>query len=130
MTETYVDEECHYLGGDPRLSKTGSAEVELQTECIRIKLLEGDQPAIHIPRSAMKSVFALTERLDSDRALYEEDIAIEPEECLLRYAAIITFDDPEKVQPFGLKVRLAFRDQYFSKVFAKRCEEKYHVAPF
>jgi hypothetical protein len=65
-----------------------------------------------------------------ERAEYEEGVTIGPHEWLTRYTVILHVKDPEGVMPGGLQVRLAFRNEYFSKVFEKRCLEAFNVTPF
>jgi hypothetical protein len=132
MSETYADDECRYLGGDPRLDETGPAEVELRADDIRIRLGEPSHQAavLVIPKAAIQGVRAVTERLGMERAEYEEGVNIGPDEWLIRHTAILDVKDPEGVVSGGLAVRLAFRNEYFCKVFEKRCREAFGLPPF
>ena len=132
MVEAYTDEHCRYLGGDPRLAETGPAKVGLRDDCIRIELLESEEEAavLRIPKSAIQGVRKETQRLGMEQAEYEEDIVIGPHEWLTRFTVVLDVNDPEGVEPGGLQVRVGFRDEYFSKVFVKRCREAYSLAPF
>lgn len=131
MIERYTDEQCRYLGGDLRLQKTGPAEIELQEDCVRIQLLESDeQGAVLIPRAAIQGVRTTTERLGMEQAEYEAGVFIGPDQWLTRYTAILDVKDLEGIKPGGLEIRIAFRDEYFSKVFEKRCREGFNLPPF
>ena len=132
MSEPYVDYECRYLGGDPRLDETGPAEVQLRADFIRVALRgPSDQEAVLlIPKAALQGVRAVAERLGMERAEYEEGVSIGPDEWLTRHTAILDVKDPEGVVRGGLEVRIAFRNEYFCKVFEKRCREAFNLPPF
>lgn len=132
MTEHYVDDNCCYLGGDPRLDDTGAATVELQTDSIRIELCRSDKEAavVYIPRATIQGVRAVTEHLGMEQAEYEEGVVIESDERVVRHTTILDVEDPEHVESGGWHVRLAFRNEYFCKVFEKRCREAFDLPPF
>lgn len=132
MTEPYSDEECRYLGGDPRLEETGAAVVEILAGCIRLQLRQSSHQddVLRIPKAAIQGVRATEERVGMEQAEYEENVILGPHETLTRHIVIVDVNDPEGVQEAGLPVRIAFRNEYFAKVFEKRCREAYNLAPF
>ena len=65
-----------------------------------------------------------------EQAEAEDEIPIGEHETLLRFTTVVTVKDPEELYPDGLKVRFGFRNEYYAKLFSKRCAERFGVAPF
>ncbi len=62
-----------------------------------------------------------------EQAEVEEGVIIGEFESLIRYTAVVTVRDPERVSPEGLRVRFRFRDAYHARVFEKRCSRIYDL---
>jgi len=129
MFQPYTDDNCRYLGGDPRLDESGDAEVEVRDDGIRIQLANSEVVLV-IPKSAIETVQATTQWLGMEQAEYEEGVIIGPDESLLRHVAVIVARDPEGIYPGGFNIRLSFRNEYVSKLFEKRCSEAFSLLPF
>ena len=132
MDERYADGDCRYLGGDPRLDERGLAEVSLMDDGIWVKLLASEEPGarLHIPKAAIEFIRTETQHVGMEQAEFEEDVLIEPDEYLIRHVVVLHVKDPEGIGTGDWQVRIGFRNDYYARVFEKRCTEAYELPPF
>ena len=131
VDDSYVDSDCRYLGGDPRIDETGPAEIRLKPDGIRIEIQASrESEVIHLPSACITSVYFDAQRLGFEQAEAEEQILIDPFATFIRPTVVIMVKDPEQIYPDGFKIRLAVRNEYFGKVLEKRCSGLYNLLPF
>ena len=125
----YVDDRVHYLGGHPNLDNRGGGTLTLDDEFIRF--VSNDRTmSLQIPKTAVKRLAFENQSLSMEQAEVEEEVLIGEYETLLRTTTVVTVNDPENVYPEGLDVRFGFRNEYYARVFSKKCSEKYGLPPF
>ncbi|WP_437568383.1 phosphorylase family protein [Sorangium sp. So ce542] len=118
--ETHVAIPCKYVGGDPRFDVQGTGRVTVEPDGITVQL--HDQ-TLYWSTDSIFSVTYERQRLGMERAEYEENAPINPGEWLIRHAAFLGVTDAEDVLPNGFQVCISFHNEYFAKLFVKRCHE-------
>jgi hypothetical protein len=126
--ELYEDDQCWYSGGDPRLEEEGAATLSLLPDCIRLKSEAG---SLSWPRDAVLAIrFQETVDHNYDLSGLSPEVAADAElglimEGHLEPALSVRVHDPEGVCSDGFEIRIAFRSEFYAKVFAKRAQEAF-----
>ena len=131
--ESYVDDDCLYLGGDPRLRLRGSAEVAITPDGIRMTVIDrhtGQRANAWLPRGDLTAATYASRRLGMEQAESELDVEIGEFEHITLHAVTLGVRDPEGVATDGLQIEIGFSDDYRARVFEKRCRTAFGLAPF
>lgn len=130
--EAYVDWQCLYLGGDPRLRAFGVLErnrraaiVRVASEGITIATVTNSaiDETVHYPAETIllfdtRGTTWAAPSVTLDPEKYHADLLID-QNCVKLQA-----DDPEGIVK-GFTARLQFRNSYFSELFQKRVRERF-----
>lgn len=126
---TYKDPNVRYRGGHPQVDEYEDMSVEVDDELLRLRFPSKDRKAdIVVPRGACDHIELVEELLGFERAEAEEGASIPVDASLVRHCVIVVIKDPERVLPEGIRIKMAFRNEYQAKVFAKRCQDFFGVA--
>lgn len=127
----YTDDECRYLGGDPRLDGPAYAVLSILPDGIQVSIRQQDGPeqVAYLPTADIRRVEYDEQRLGMEQAETEEGVLIGDHEWLTRHTVVVNVRDPESAMPGGFPVRFAFKDEYRARVFEKRCSDGYKLPP-
>jgi hypothetical protein len=136
-TGEYIDEQCRYLGGDPRLRSVSLIELKgrrctltLGPEGIKCDT-QGSDGVQDVATYPAKDIIALVSSgkeyvpptASPNVTPHDVEITTNPSEVTL------IAQDPEGVVANGFRIRLSFRSPYFQGVFAKRAVQAFHLVP-
>jgi len=125
----YVDDKARYLGGHPGHDEIADGALTIEHDHIRF--VSTDSSVIMaIPISGVDYVLFETQRLCMEQAEMEEGVLVDEFSTLLRPTTVVVVKDPEDVYPEGFKVRFGFRNDYYARLFAKKCSDRLGVPPF
>lgn len=129
-SDQYVDDECIYIGGDPRLEQDESGSIRIGIDDIMFSTADGT--VLAWPIGAIRSVgfqpgyrYTADEREEAYREAKRDSQARGMELAHFRMddippGVLMKIADPEKVLPDGWPVHLGFRSVYFARVFERR----------
>jgi hypothetical protein len=128
-SKRYVDDSVSYLGGHPKHDERGSGTLTLDDELIRFVSIDGTT-RLGIPKASVENVYFENQGLGMEQAEAEEEAPIGLNEILLRPTTVVVVKDPEGVLPEGFNVRFGFRNEYYGRLFSRKCSDKFGLFPF
>ena len=133
LAMSYIDDQCVYIGGDPREEADCEGSVSVSSDFITFEGHSG-----RLIEWKLDEVIAAdykpgyTYSADEKREAYQEakHIAMNQGSVLAHFrmddipsGTIVRIQDPERIIPEGLPIHLGFRSEYCARLFAKRVRD-------